>query len=67
MGAHTKMASQWHFEQDDQQQWHWQRIERAEKSEKSFSSAAECMLDAVRRVVDARRAQFDLSGKNLLQ
>ena len=61
------MARQWHFEQDDQQQWHWQHVERAEKSDKSFASAAECMLDAVRRVVNARRAQFALGEKNLLQ
>jgi len=61
------VAQQWRFEQDEQQQWHWKHAEIEAESEKSFESATECMLDAVRFAVNRRREQSELSGQDLLQ
>jgi hypothetical protein len=61
------VAQQWHFEQDAQQQWHWKLAENEAESAKSFKSATECMLDAVRFAVNRRRARAELGGEELLQ
>jgi hypothetical protein len=66
-GADQIMAQHWNFEQDEQQQWHWQHLEGSEKSSNAFASATECMLDAVRHVVKRRRADAVRPGKDLLQ
>jgi len=62
-----KVGQQWHFEQDEQKQWHWKHVEEEAKSEKSFPSAAECMLDAVRHAVNQRRGRVGAAKKKLLQ
>ena len=62
-----KVGQQWHFEQDDQSQWHWKHLEEEAESEKSFPSAAECMLDAVRHAVNQRRGRVAVTKKKLLQ
>ena len=61
------VGEQWRFEQDEQHQWHWKLAENEAESEKSFKSATECMLDAVRFAVNRRREQSALSGQDLLQ
>ena len=61
------MAQQWQFEEDDQKQWHWQRTEDVAKSAKSFPSAVQCMLDAVKFAVQRRRAEAEQPRQGLLQ
>ena len=61
------MAQQWHFVEDDKHQWHWQRTEDTAKSAAPFSSATECMLDAVRYAVQRRRTQVEFPRSELLQ
>lgn len=61
------MAQQWQFEQDEQQQWRWRHAENRMESTSSFSSAAECMLDAVRFAVQRRRAKGEGGREDLLQ
>jgi hypothetical protein len=61
------VAQQWRFEQDEQQQWHWKHADNAAESGKSFESATECMLDAVRFAVNRRRARAELGAEDLLQ
>ena len=61
------MSQQWQFEQDEQQQWHWREADAETESQKSFSTATECMLDAVRFAVQRRRAGFEGGGEDLLQ
>ena len=51
------MAQQWQFEQDEQHRWHWKHPEDSTESARSFSSATECMLDAVRCAVQRRRSR----------
>ena len=61
------MAQQWQFVQDEYQQWHWRHAENAVESAHSFSSATECMLDAVRFAVERRRSAAEGVREDLLQ
>ena len=55
------------IQQDEEQQWHWKQPDAETESAKSFSTATECMLDAVRFAVQRRRGEFEGSGEDLLQ
>ena len=61
------MAQQWQFVEDERHQWHWQRTEDKVKSSAAFSSATECMLDAVRNAVHRRRTLVEFPRSELLQ
>ena len=61
------MAQQWQFVQDEHHQWHWRHAENDVESEHSFSSATECMLDAVRFAVQQRRSEAETVRQDLLQ
>ena len=53
------MGPQWQFEQDEHSQWRWTRIDddnRQVDSATSFPDQAHCMMDAIRFVVERRRA-----------
>lgn len=60
------MAQQWQFVQNDENEWHWEHTEDTAKSATTFSSATECMLDAVRFAVQRRRATGPTPQKDLL-
>jgi hypothetical protein len=51
------MAQSWQFTQDDQQHWHWTRVDddRSTESTVAFETQLDCFLDAIRHVVRARR------------
>ena len=52
------MAHSWQFTQDEQQQWHWTRVDddkSATRSPVAFATELDCYLDAVRQAVRARR------------
>jgi hypothetical protein len=56
------MAQQWQFKQDEQQQWHWTRVEENHdtvESATAFPTPLDCYLDAVRHAVDHRRSLLD--------
>jgi len=60
------MTQQWQFVEKDENEWHWERTEDTQKSATTFSSATECMLDAVRFAVQRRRAAGAKPQKDLL-
>lgn len=53
------MSPQWHFIQDDQDQWQWKRIDESHgdvDSSDAFESEIECIMDAMRYAVTRRRS-----------
>lgn len=57
------MAHHWQFKQDDQNQWHWTRLDAVEQpieTSTGFESQTRCVLDAVRYAVGRRRSQTRL-------
>jgi hypothetical protein len=55
---------QWHFVEDENHQWRWIYTTGDVRavSAAAFSSQADCVLDAVRTVVQARRRSDDLQA-----
>ena len=50
------MAQNWRFRQDEQQQWHWTRVDDDHAIESAaFATRLDCYVDAVRHAVRARR------------
>jgi hypothetical protein len=60
------VAQQWHFVENDEHEWRWERGDDTAKSETAFASATECMLDAVRFAIKRRRDAAPTSQKDLL-
>jgi hypothetical protein len=53
------MAQQWRFEQDEQAQWRWVHMDGKNETVTSnctFPNQLRCMMDAMRFVVQRRRA-----------
>ncbi len=66
----TAMSPQWHFIQDDQEQWRWKRIDESHgdiDSSDAFASEIECIMDAMRYAVTRRRAGAARNRDDLVQ
>ena len=56
------MPRQWHFEQNDDANWQWKRIDEAQgdvDSTSTFAMEIDCIMDAVRYAVARRRSLVD--------
>ena len=54
------MAKQWRFEQDEKAEWRWTHLDGEKdpiRSATGFPNQLRCMMDAMRFVVQRRRAQ----------
>lgn len=60
------MARHWQFVQDERQLWHWEGPGDGMQSPQAFTTATECMLDAVRSTIQRHREQAE-AQKKLLQ
>lgn len=64
------MPQQWQFEQNDDAQWRWKRVDDAQGSLDSpatFAKEIDCIMDAVRYTVARRRSQSEHGGDGSLQ
>ena len=64
------MPQQWQFEQNDDAQWRWKRIDDAQgdvDSTATFAKEIDCIMDAVRYTVARRRSQTEHGRDGPLQ
>ena len=64
------MPQQWQFDQNDDAQWRWKRIDDARgevDSPATFAREIDCIMDAVRYTIACRRSQTDQGHDGPLQ